>query len=72
LRRSRTQRSSRELIDCGDRVVALGKERARVRSTGARFAVPFAHVIRVRDRCVTELRGHMDTATIATAFTDSS
>jgi ketosteroid isomerase-like protein len=57
-----------ELLACGDRVVALGEERARVRATGERFAVPFAHVIRVRDDRVVELRGHVDTATIAAAF----
>ena len=60
-----------ELIDAGDRVVALGEERALVRSTGARLAVPFAHVIRIRDGRVTELRSHVDTAAIATAFADS-
>jgi ketosteroid isomerase-like protein len=58
----------RELLACGDRVVALGEERARIRATGGRFAVPFAHVIRVRDDRVVELRGHVDTATIAAAF----
>jgi uncharacterized protein len=57
-----------ELIACGDRVLSLGEERARVRVTGERFAVPFAHVIRVRHGRVTELRGHVDTATIAAAF----
>lgn len=57
-----------ELIDCGDRVVALGEERARVRATGRQFRVPFAHVIRVRDERVIELRGHVDTAAIADAF----
>lgn len=57
-----------ELIDCGDRVVALGEERARVRATGERFASPFVHVIEVQDGRVTSLRGHVDTALIAVAF----
>jgi ketosteroid isomerase-like protein len=58
-----------ELVDCGDRVVALGQERARVRATGQCFCVPFAHVIRVHQERVIELRGHVDTAAIAAAFT---
>ena len=45
-----------ELIDCGDRVVALGEERARVRRTGRRFASPFVHVISVKDGRVALLR----------------
>lgn len=57
-----------ELIDCGDRVVALGEERARVRRTGRRFASPFVHVISVKDGRVASLRGHVDTALIAAAF----
>jgi uncharacterized protein len=57
-----------ELLACGDRIVALGQERARVRATGDRFAVPFAHVIRLRGDRVVELRGHVDTATVAAAF----
>jgi ketosteroid isomerase-like protein len=57
-----------ELLDCGDRIVALGTESARVRATGERFSVRFAHVIRVAEGRVTELRGHLDTAAIAEAF----
>ena len=57
-----------ELLACGERVVALGEERARVRTSGERFAVPFAHVIRVREGRVVELRGHVDTAAIVAAF----
>jgi ketosteroid isomerase-like protein len=57
-----------ELLDCGDRIVALGEERGIVRATGRRFAAPFAHIVRVRDGRVTELRGHVDTAVIAAAF----
>jgi ketosteroid isomerase-like protein len=40
-----------------------------LRGSGQRFAVPFAHVIRVNEGRVTELRGHVDTATITSAFT---
>lgn len=57
-----------ELIDCGERVVAIGEERARVRSTGQRFAAPFVHVIAVRDGRVVSLRGHVDTALVTAAF----
>jgi hypothetical protein len=61
-----------ELLACGERVVALGEERARVRASGERFAAPFAHVIRVRDGRVVELRGHVDTAAIAAAFASAA
>ena len=57
-----------ELLECGERVVALGEERARVRASGERFAAPFAHVIRVREGRVVEFRGHVDTAAIVAAF----
>jgi ketosteroid isomerase-like protein len=57
-----------ELLECGDTVVALGSESATVRATDRRFAVRFAHVIRLREGRVVELRGHLDTAAIAEAF----
>lgn len=56
------------MLDAGETVVALGHERATVRSTGRSFEAPFAHVITVRGGRVTALRGHVDTALIAAAF----
>jgi ketosteroid isomerase-like protein len=57
-----------EVLEAGDRIVALGEERATVRRTGNRFAVPFAHVLRLRDGRVVEFQGHVDTAAITEAF----
>lgn len=57
-----------ELLGCRNGVVSLGTERALVRTTGERFAVPFAHVIRIRDGRVVSLHGHVDTAAIRAAF----
>jgi ketosteroid isomerase-like protein len=57
-----------EFLACEETVVVLGTESALVRATGNRFAARFAHVVRVRDGFVTEMRGHIDTAAIASAF----
>jgi ketosteroid isomerase-like protein len=52
----------------GRRVVAFGVERARARSTGAAFEVPFVHVFTVADGRVTAMRGLVDTAAVGAAF----
>jgi ketosteroid isomerase-like protein len=57
-----------ELLDCGNTVVALGTESATVSLTGERFETRCAHVIRIREGRIAELRGHLDTAAIAEAF----
>jgi ketosteroid isomerase-like protein len=57
-----------ELIECGDRVVALGSERGRSRATGRAFEARFAHVLTVRDGRVVQMRGHVDTAAVVAAF----
>jgi ketosteroid isomerase-like protein len=57
-----------ELLVCGDRVVAVGFERARVRATGVAFAAHFAHLWTVRDGRVVRMQGIVDTATIRQAF----
>ncbi|MDP8927001.1 MAG: nuclear transport factor 2 family protein [Actinomycetota bacterium] len=60
-----------ELLSCGERVVALGLYHGRARSTGRDFAARFAHVWTVRDRRITSLLGHEDTAAIRDAFQKS-
>ena len=56
------------LFVCGDRVVGLGAERARVRATGAAFAAEFAHIWTLRGGRVVRLHGIVDTAAICRAF----
>jgi uncharacterized protein len=52
----------------GGRVLALGVERGRARTTGTPFEVPFVHVFTVRDGRVTAMRGLVDTAAVRAAF----
>ncbi|HLM59037.1 MAG TPA: nuclear transport factor 2 family protein [Pyrinomonadaceae bacterium] len=58
----------RELIPAGDRVVALGRERGRVRATGKTFENEWAMFYTLRDGKVVELRSYEDTAAVADAF----
>ena len=58
----------REYVAQGDKVVALGTERGRVRATGKTFDNPWALVFTVRDGLITEFRGYEDTAAVASAF----
>jgi uncharacterized protein len=58
----------RELLAAGDRVVGLGTERARARSTGVEFAAEFAHVWTLRSGRVGRTQGIVDTAAIRDAF----
>ncbi len=58
----------RELVAQGDKVVALGFERGRVRASGRTFDNPWALVFTVRDGRVAEFRGYEDTAAVAAAF----
>ena len=57
-----------ELLACGDRVVALGFERARARATGVAFAAAFAHIWTLRNGRAVRLQGIVDTAIIRQAF----
>jgi hypothetical protein len=57
-----------ELYACGDRVVALGFERARAGPTGVAFAAEFVHVWTLRDGLVVRLHGVVDTAIVRQAF----
>ena len=58
----------REIIPKGDRVVALGRERGRVRATGKTFENEWAMLYTLRDGKVAELRSYEDTAAVAGAF----
>lgn len=58
----------REFVAQGDKVVALGTERGRVRATGKTFDNPWALVFTVRGGLITEFRGYEDTAAVASAF----
>jgi ketosteroid isomerase-like protein len=57
-----------DFIAEGDRVVALGRERGRVRSTGKVFDNAWALVFTVREGKVAGLRIYENTAAIAEAF----
>ena len=57
-----------DLIAEGDRVVALGRERGRVRSTGKVFNNRWALVFTIREGKVAGFRCYENTAAIAEAF----
>ena len=58
----------REFVAQGDRVVALGSERGRVRATGKTFDNPWALAFTVRGGRITEFRAYEDSAAVASAF----
>jgi ketosteroid isomerase-like protein len=58
----------REFVAQGDKVVAVGFERGRVKATGRTFDNPWALVFTLRDGRVAEFRGYEDTAAVAEAF----
>ena len=49
-------------------VIALGRERFRVRSTGLTWACDWAHAFTVRDGKIASFREYTDTAAMASAF----
>ena len=51
-----------------DRVVALGRERFRVKSTGLAWACEWAHASTVRDGKIASFREYTDRAAMASAF----
>jgi ketosteroid isomerase-like protein len=51
-----------EFLPAGDKLVVLGRWRARARSTGVRVEVPFAHVQQFRDGKLVYFRNYMDAA----------
>jgi len=51
-----------ELLECGDRVVAIGGYRGTERASGAPFDASFAHVLTIGDGRIAALRQITDTA----------
>ena len=62
------QLDAREFIAQGEKVVALGQERARVRDTGAIYETDWAHVFTLRGGKVVKIQLYEDTAAQAAAF----
>ena len=50
-----------ELIDGGEYVIGLGRYEGSVKTTGLAFAIPFAHVWKLRDGKIVQLRQFTDT-----------
>jgi len=57
-----------ELLPCGDRIVAVGRESGTVKATGRSFSVPCVHLLSFSFGRLKELVGFIDTARIADAF----
>jgi len=57
-----------EILSDGDRVVTVGRERSRVKSTGRRYAMEWVHVLGVADGRIRSLREYNDTAAMRDAF----
>jgi uncharacterized protein len=60
-----------EFIAQGDKVVALGHYRWRVKSTGREWEADWAHVFTIRDGKVSKMHEYTDTAAVASAFQQS-
>jgi ketosteroid isomerase-like protein len=61
-----------EVLEDGDRVVVLGRERATVRETGRDFSTRFAHVYRLRKGKIVDIAIFVDTHAAASAFGESA
>ena len=57
-----------QFVASDDRVVALGRERFRVKSTGRTWTCEWAHAFTIRDGRIASFREYTDTAAIAGAF----
>jgi uncharacterized protein len=57
-----------DFLDAGDRVVVLGRQRGRVRSTGREFEVQVAHVWALTDGVPSVFRGYFDTEPVVAAL----
>lgn len=57
-----------QFLDAGGHVVVLGRYEGRSKSTGKRFAAPFAHVYSVSDSKITKFRQYTDTKSIQDAL----
>ncbi|HEV2769014.1 MAG TPA: nuclear transport factor 2 family protein [Solirubrobacteraceae bacterium] len=57
-----------ELIEAGDRVVAIGHENARARPTDRHFSMRVAHIWTIREGRAVRMEGIPDSATVVEAF----
>ena len=57
-----------EFIAQGNWVVALGRERMRIKPTGRNYDAAWAHVFKLRDGKIAVYREYSDTAAILAAF----
>jgi uncharacterized protein len=57
-----------EVIDAGDKIVALGRERCKVKATGRTYETDWVHVFHLKDGKIVRFQEFMDTATMAKAF----
>lgn len=60
-----------EVMSFDDKVLSLGHERVRVKTTGRLFESDWAHLFTVREGKVVRLREYYDTAAIAAAFREA-
>jgi ketosteroid isomerase-like protein len=58
----------RQFIAQGDKVVALGHYRWRVKPTGKRFEGDWAHVFTIRDGQIVSFKEYLDTAAVVNAY----
>ena len=58
----------REFVAQGDKVVALGSYRWRVKKNGREYASDFAHVFTVRDGKIAAFHEYMDSAAATAAY----
>jgi uncharacterized protein len=56
------------LINAGEHIVAVGWTQGKVKSTGATYRVPIAHVWKVRDGMVIQVQFLIDNPTMLTAL----
>lgn len=57
-----------ELLCDGDRVVVIGRERSRVKTTGRHYAMEWVHVLRTSRGRIVSMREYNDTAAMRDAF----
>jgi uncharacterized protein len=62
----------RDFVAQGDRVVALGQSKGRVKSTSRTFELQWAMAFTIRDGKVSKFREYTDTAALAAAFSGSA
>lgn len=61
-----------EVLEDGDKVIVLGRERATVKETGNHFETEWAHIFTLRNGKIAEVRTFSDTHAVASAFGEST